>query len=280
MRTQCDTADAAIAEIARRQHGIVSVEQLRAAGLGSAAVTRRVRAGRLHRIHRGVYAVGHLALSQHARWMAASMACGPTAVVSHRSAAALWGLLAPQRGPVDVTVPGISGRRRLRGLRIHRSRTLTPADATRHHRIPITTPARTIEDLRRTAPAAVVRRAARQAAVLGLGTGDDHEVGPTRSDLERDFIHLCRRHGLPRPEVNVRIGGLEVDFLWRDRRLIVETDGYRYHRGRAAFEDDRARDLRLTTLGYEVIRLSYRQVTSDDASVATVLRQKLAPSPP
>ena len=116
--------------------------------------------------------------------------------------------------------------------------------------------------------------------MLGLGTGDDHEVGPTRSDLERDFIHLCRRHGLPRPEVNVRIGGLEVDFLWRDRRLIVETDGYRYHRGRAAFEDDRARDLRLTTLGYEVIRLSYRQVTSDDASVATVLRQKLAPSPP
>jgi very-short-patch-repair endonuclease len=116
--------------------------------------------------------------------------------------------------------------------------------------------------------------------VLGLPIGSDANHDRTRSDLERDFLRLCRRHRLPAPEVNARIGRFLVDFLWRDRRLIVETDGYRYHRGRQAFEDDRARDLEQRALGYEVIRLSYRQVIDEPGRVAEVLRTALAPSRP
>ena len=108
--------------------------------------------------------------------------------------------------------------------------------------------------------------------MLGLSLGDDHVPERTRSALEHLFLHLCKRLGLPAPEVNARICSLEVDFLWRDRRLIVETDGYRYHRGRAAFEDDHARDLRLRALGYDVVRLTYRQVMDEPGEVASVLR--------
>jgi very-short-patch-repair endonuclease len=138
----------------------------------------------------------------------------------------------------------------------------------------VTTPARTISDLRSSATPEEVRRAIRQADVLGLRMGAGEE-DRTRSDLERDFLRLCRRSRLPDPEVNVRIGRHLVDFLWRERALIVETDGYRYHRGRQAFEDDRARDLDLHALGFEVIRLSYRQVAEEPRRVMETLRAAL-----
>jgi very-short-patch-repair endonuclease len=119
------------------------------------------------------------------------------------------------------------------------------------------------------------RRATRQAEVLGLRLGEDAKHDRTRSDLERDFLALCRRHRLPAPQVNVWAGGHLVDFLWRGRRVVVETDSYRYHRGREAFRDDRARDLDLRELGFQVIRLSEKQVNEEAPQVAAALRRAL-----
>lgn len=147
---------------------------------------------------------------------------------------------------------------------------------TRRYGIPATKPAQTIADLRSCVPEKELRRAIRQASVLGLPLGPEINRDPTRSDLERDFLRLCRQYGLPVPEVNVWIGPREVDFLWRDANLVVETDGYRYHRGRQAFEDDRARDLDLRSRGFDVLRFSYRQVTAEPQRVAAVVRVALA----
>lgn len=247
-----------------------------------------MRAKRLHRLHRGVYAVGHPGLSLNGRWMAAVLAIAadgpgsePLAALSHRSAAVHWGLLQPRSGPVDISIQDRGGRGRRPGIRLHRSRSLMPVAVTRRLSIPVTKPGRTISDLRqdtgpgRSASAAELRKAVRQAGVLGLPLGRDAVPDGTRSELEGLFLELCRRHALPTPEVNVRIDSFLVDFLWRDRRLIVETDGYRFHGDRAAFEEDRDRDLRLKSLGYEVVRLSYRQVAKESTRVAHALGKLL-----
>jgi hypothetical protein len=238
-------------------------------------VRERLRAGRLYRLHRGVYAVGHTAPSDERRWMAAVLALGDGAVLSHRSAASLWGLLPPRDDPVDVSVPRRAGRRQRQGIRIHRPVSLEPADVTRRRGIPVTSPARTLADLRKAVSAHELRRAVRQADFLGLPTGRDVESDGTRSELEGRFLGLCRRYHLPKPAVNTRIEAMTVDFCWVAQRLVVETDGYRYHRGQAAFEQDRARDLRLRALGYQVVRLSYRQVLDEAPRVAIVLRAAL-----
>jgi len=142
-------------------------------------------------------------------------------------------------------------------------------------RIPVTTVARTLEDLRRSAlRPSLVRRAIRQAEFLGMDLGDI-ETDHTRSDLERDFLRLCRRHRLPRPEVNVPIGSMTVDFLWRRRQLVVETDSYVTHGGSIAFEDDRARDLELRRLGFVVHRFSERQLELEPAAVAADVARAL-----
>ena len=206
--------------------------------------------------------------------MAAVLACGEAAVLSHRSAAELWQLLPRRDGPVDVTIPTVTGRRRRTGLRIHRSPHLIPSVRTIRDRIPVTTPARTLADLRRVVSPGLVRKATRQAEYLRLPLGDTETDG-TRSDLERAFLALCRRHGLPTPEVNQRIGPYTVDFLWRDRRLVVETDAYATHRGRQAFEDDRARDNRLSALGWIVLRFTDQRITRDAAAVAAAVRDLL-----
>ncbi|HXV05162.1 MAG TPA: DUF559 domain-containing protein [Solirubrobacterales bacterium] len=231
--------------------------------------------------------------------MAAVLACGNAAVgetettvlgrwaaaISYRTAASLWGLLSMADGPIDISIPGQGGRHMRKGIRLHRSISLSPAMVTLHDAIPITTPSRTISDLRRAVndprsgvSARDLRRAIRQAEVLGLPVGPETIADRTRSELEYLFLQLCRRQRLPMPEVNVRIAGMIVDFLWRDARLIVETDGYRYHRGREAFEADRDRDLRLRAIGYEVIRLSHRQVVDDRRAVAATLRKLLGAS--
>lgn len=266
--------DARIAVIAARQHGVASIRQLREAGLSDEGVRERVGSGRLHRLHRGVYAVGHRALTFEGRALAAVLALGD-GCLSHRSAAVLWRMLPAAPGPIDASIYTRSGRQRRQGIRIHWPRSLSSKQVTRRQGIPVTTPARTISDLRRTASPAEVRRAIRQAEVLGLHLDEEDTAERTRSELEHLFLRLCRRHELPTPEVNVRIGGRVVDFLWREQRLIVETDGYRYHRGRAAFEDDRARDLELRALGFEVLRLTHRQVTEEPRRVAAVLREAL-----
>jgi len=202
------------------------------------------------------------------------------AAVSHRTAASHWGLLSVLEGPVDISIPGDGGKARRRGIRLHRSSSLISTAVTLRSGIPVTTPARTISDLRRVVSmggqrgllsSKDLRRAIRQAGVLGLPIGGDGDRDGTRSDLERAFLRLCRRHRLPAPEVNVRIGRHLVDFLWRDRMLVVETDGYAYHRGRAAFEDDRMRDLELRARGFEVIRLAEKQVRDDSRRVAEVV---------
>jgi very-short-patch-repair endonuclease len=260
-----------IAAIASRQHGIVTAAQLTTSGLGKDGIYRRARAGRLHRMHRGIYAVGHRGLGNEGRWMAAALALGEGAVLSHRSAAELWALLPPSQGAVDVAVPCGGGRETRSGIRIHRSPSLQKDATTIRNRIAVTTPARTLVDLRGAVSAAEFRRAVRQAEVFGYGLGGV-EADHTRSELEYLFVRLCRRHRLPPPEVNVRVGPYLVDFLWRERRLVVETDGYRYHRGAAAFENDRTRELELGRLGYTVHRFTYRQVTAAAAEVAAAIR--------
>lgn len=208
--------------------------------------------------------------------MAAVLACGAGAVLSHGAAAVHWGLLRPLDGPVDVTVPHHNGRRRRRGIRIHRCTTLGAPFQTRSSQkrpttvrdhIPVTTVPRTLVDIRATLPPRLVRRAVRQAEFLGLALGEI-KTDRTRSDLERDFLRLCRRYRLPLPEVNVLIDGMTVDFLWRDARLVVETDSYATHGGTVAFEDDRERDLRLRRLGYSIHHFSERQVRIEPEAVA------------
>jgi very-short-patch-repair endonuclease len=217
--------------------------------------------------------------------MAATLATG--GVLSHATAATAWQLRPPSAGAIHVTV-GCAGRMRRNGIRVHRSRTLTPDDITTHRNIPITTPARTIIDLARTLTGRPLEQALDQAehrrlldfaelrtrpiprslqAVLSLYTAGT----PTRSELEERFLALCRDHGLPRPEVNAHVEGYEVDFVWRAKRLIVEVDGYAYHRSPSQFELDRERDVQLRTKGWTVLRFTYRQVTHRPAWVAHAL---------
>jgi very-short-patch-repair endonuclease len=254
---------------------VISVGQLREAGLSEDAIRGRVGAGRLHRVYRGVYAVGHFGLSVEGQWMAAVLACGDGAALSHRAAAGLWRLLDWSGGAIDVSVPTTSGRARRAGVRLHRRVALGRRLQGVRNGIPVTTPAQTLADLRGQVSPSQVRRAIRQAEVRGLRTGLERTREPTRSELEDLFLRLCRRRRLPMPAVNVRVGSHEVDFFWRRQRLVVETDGYRYHRGSQAFEDDHARDLALRIQGFDVLRLSYRQVTEDPAKAAAAIAQAL-----
>lgn len=192
--------------------------------------------------------------------MAAVLALGPGAALSHMSAAALWGLLRPEGGPIDVSLPSHSGRRRRTGIRVHRCASLRAGQVTERYRIPVTTPARTIEDLSAIVPPHLVRRATRQAELARYPLGRGPRTKGTRSDLELDFLAFCAKHGIPRPAVNVRIGRWKVDFLWRAERLVVETDFFDYHRGSVSFEDDHQRDLDLRRAGYAVRRYTGAQI--------------------
>lgn len=285
-----ELADARIASLAAGQHGVLSTHQLATLGVSRDSLRRRVEAGRLHRLFHGVFAVGHPGVTQEGRWIAAVLACRgyengalSDAFLSHLSAARLLGLLPSLTRPglIDVAVIGENGRSRQTGLRIHRPRTLEVTMTTQTRGIPVTDPTRTLSDLKRAKPSrggatpAQLRRAMRQAAVLGMSVGPDQESERTRSDLEVLFLKICERHTVPIPEVNVKIGSIEVDFLWRGRRLIVETDSYRYHRGEISFQDDHARDLRLTELEFRVLRFSEIQLEREPARVAALVLSEL-----
>jgi very-short-patch-repair endonuclease len=179
----------------------------------------------------------------------------------------------PDGGISHVTVPG--ERKSRRGIRIHRSRTLGSDQVTRQLEIPVTTPSRTLADLRRTLPRRQFSAALRQAEFLGLPVAPDLGADGTRSELEARFLALCRRYRLPKPEVNARAGPFIADFLWPVPGLIVELDGYEAHGGRAAFEADRARDTKLKLVGYDVVRFTWRQLRDDPAGVAGALRELL-----
>lgn len=205
---------------------------------------------------------------------AAVLALREGAALSHRSAAEHLQLLPPSQGDIDATVHGTGGRRKRPGIRIHRSPSLKESDVIRRDGIPVTTPARTLRDLRRVVTPAEFRKAVRQAEALGYELGGV-EVDGTRSELEYLFLKLCRRYRLPEPEVNVRVGRFLVDFLWREQRLVVETDGWRYHRGALATTEDAARDRQLRRWGYAVLRFTYPEVTRDAAAVAAAVRGPL-----
>lgn len=215
-------------------------------------------------------------MTREGRWAASVLACGEGAALSHRSAAELWGMLLPKDGAVDVSVPVSGGRKRQRRIRLHRSPSLAFATTGRRG-IAVTNPARTIRDLRRVASTEEIEAAIAQAEVdrLPIGRHPNFLQEPTRSPLERAFLRLCRKHGLPKPEVNARLGPYQPDFMWRELGLIVETDGWETHGTRSAFEADRARDARLMTMGYRVLRFTYRQVFDNPAGVASTLGMAL-----
>ena len=274
--------------------------ELLAAGLDKSAISRRLRAGTLHRMYRNVYSVAPPSLLRpEARWRGAVLACGEGAALSHRSAAALWGLLEERWDVVDVTTPR-RGRKGTEGIRLHRTRRLADEEVVVVRGVPVTTVERTLLDLADVVSLRVLRRAARQAEVLQLPVGSPRskahgrrgapslgalslqraELALTRSELESRFLRLCRRFGLPRPEVNVIIEGRERDFAWRDARLVVEVDGHATHGTRFAFEDDRRRDLALVRAGWRVVRFTYAQIAFDTADVAAAIRDLLDVGPP
>ncbi|MGA2009623.1 MAG: type IV toxin-antitoxin system AbiEi family antitoxin domain-containing protein [Solirubrobacteraceae bacterium] len=294
--------DIQVAALAAAQQGVFTLAQLTALGLSASAVRKRAAAGRLHRVHRAVYALVPTELiGGRGRLMAAALACGEGAVVSHRSAAALHGLRATDRAAVDVTVPGRAAHRH-RGIDVHRSTTLTTADVTTVDDIPCTTVARTQIDLAEVLRRREVERAYEQAEVLqafDLGALDDqlarnrhrraspivralvtdyHPGGaPTESVLEEAFLALVRAAGLRAPERQAYIdpgdGGpaIRVDFAWRSQRLAIETDGRAFHSGRLTFENDRRRDQRLTLAGWRVGRVTERQVREEPERIARLV---------
>jgi predicted transcriptional regulator of viral defense system len=287
------TLDQRLAKLASAQHGVVARRDLLALGFDRGAIERRITAGRLHPLYRGVYAVGHANLSRNARFLAAVFAAGRSAVLSHRSAAILWGIHRSDAARIDVTVPRTCGFRSTRAIAVHRPR--LPPPVTTHAGIRVTTPGRTLQDLAIAVPRRTLEKAAEMAEALRLDVTldldhpgaarlarvlDRHDLhSTTRSPLEDDFLALCDRHGIPRPLVNTHVEGFEVDFVWPDERLIVETDSRTYHGTAEAFERDRARDARLTAAGWRVVRFTRRQVRWEDDSVAELVRLLLALEP-
>jgi predicted transcriptional regulator of viral defense system len=274
--------DRALAAVAGRQWGVVSVRQLRALGVGRSATTRRVQSGHLHRLYPGVYAVGHASLRPEGARLAAVLACGPGAVLSHRTAAAHWGLLRTDQTRIDVTAP--RGRHGAPGTRPPRSRRLVAPEPTRPVGIPNTQVARTLLDIAADAPGHRLERALAQAERLQLydhraitdviARSNGHRGTPilaqatsreqpkwTRNEWEAAFLQLLRKAGMPEPLVNEAFhapdhGHCEPDYHWPTHQVIVETDGWETHRTRQAFRDDRAKDAALTASGYRVLRFT------------------------
>jgi very-short-patch-repair endonuclease len=280
--------DREVAAIADAQHGVVARAQLVEAGLTRREIGEWVAAGRLHRMHRGVYAVGHKHLRVQGRWLAAVLACGKGAVLSHQTAASLWDLRRVGSGAIHVTVPGDAGRKRQAGIRLHRSTTLTQRDVTTKEGIPVTTIERTIIDLARTMRPDKLEEIVDNAGKRGIVDFADlrqanpaslqavlraYDPAPTRSELERRFLNICKRHGIERAEVNQIVEGYLVDFVWRDRRLIVEVDGYDYHRAPSKFETDREHDAELGAKNWRVRRFTWRQLEDRPAWVAAMTKR-------
>ena len=285
--------------LAAAQDRVVELHQLLSLGLSRRAVESRLRSGRLFLVYRGVYAVGHPGLSTAGERRAALLACGRAAVLSHRSAADLWGLRPSNARWTDVTIASRAGRRHRERIRLHRG-PLPPTEVTHHRTFPVTTPARTLLDLAALITPRALERALDEAERLGLfdeaaiafvldanrrrpgrarlaAVLAVHRPGSTRtrSTLEERFLAFCRHHGLPKPQVNVPIGPYTADFLWPGQRLIVETDGRAAHRTAHAFEHDRARDAQLAVAGYRVVRYTARRLVRESRTVARELRSLL-----
>jgi very-short-patch-repair endonuclease len=284
-----------LAALARRQQGYVTRRQLLALGVPAGTIDDWLASGRLIRVHAGVYAVGHLPQRPEARALAAVLACGPDALLSHGSAASLWGLATRWVVPFEVTAP--TARQRP-GIRTHRSRTLTARDRRRWLGVPVTSPARTVLAV---APQLSERRLTRMindgrhaglikmaSLIETLDRCPTHPGarrvraivvpgrGPTRSDFEDLFVSLARDHGLPMPEINATVNGYEVDALFRAHRLIVELDGWEFHSDRGAFEEDRDRDMTQAEAGFQTVRLTWERARRQPAREAKRLLAILA----
>jgi very-short-patch-repair endonuclease len=295
-RAQLTQREREIAAFAEAQHGVVSRRQLSALGLARGAIAHRIAIGRLHVVHRGIYAVGHRRLTARGRWMAAVLACPDGALLSHLTASALWGLPTPASLEVDVTVVGRS-RGRIPGLRLHRTETLLAADRATRDNIPVTSVARTLLDLAEVVSVPQLRRSIAEAKRLRMVTLEEiqdtcsrspgrralrpvrailSEYRPperTRSELEVRFARLCRDAGLPAAIRNRVVAGHEVDVLWPDQGLAVDT--YTYHHAPGDFESDRARDSDLQLAGYRVVRITDRRLEEEPKAVLDLLRRLL-----
>lgn len=288
--------------LAEAQHGVVACTQLLGLGLSPARIGRWTEHRRLVRVRRGVYALGHRPAGDLARWQAATLARGPASMLGGLSASSLWDLQINDRGETTVYVKGTGGRGEYAGEKVVRVSDLSAAECTRHYGIPVVGVARTLVDLGALVSAARLRRAVERAEQLELFNGNEvwpiierrrgqpgvsalerllldamqHGLPMTRSDLEAEFIEFCRAHALPRPQVNRHDGTQEVDFRWPAHRIVVETDGWQFHRTRAAFERDALRTQRLAAEGWTVVRITWRQVCRDPGAVANRLRSALA----
>jgi very-short-patch-repair endonuclease len=308
--------DDLVARLAGDQHGIVTRAQLLERGITTHDVTARVRRGRFGLVHRGVYAVGPLR-SPCTRAMAAVLACGPSAVVSHVAADDLWQpeqlagwkpVAAGQNAresssdvPVDVTIDR-GDRRHRPGIRIHRVAFLEAADVTTCVGVPVTTPLRTMLDLAAVVGRRELEQAIGRAERNGLIDRDrlrawvdarpgrpgsralrslleaDAPLAVTRSEAESMLLALIREAQLPAPQTNVSIDRFEVDFLWPVERLIVEVDGFAFHASRHTFENDRRRDASLTARGFRIMRVTWRQIVAEPVAVAARIAQALVRS--
>jgi hypothetical protein len=292
MHGESPTRDAKLAVLAGKQHGVVSYRQLIAIGFKRGAIQHRLLTKRLHSMYKGVYSVGYPAETAEAWEMAAVLACGREAVVSHWTAVSRWELLRPTRGYVHVSVPS---DRRVKGIRTHHVK-LHRSDYTKRNDIPITTVPRTLLDLAAVAPLSQLRRATNEAArkgrlnrraieellerncrrkgskaLRGVIAAVDPQACRSRSDLETDFLALCRRHDIPAPVVNAMVEGYEVDMYWPGTSLIVELDSWEYHRTPAAFEQDRRRDARLKMKGYTVVRVTGAWMADEPEELVALL---------
>ena len=272
--------DLTIADFAARQFGVITTSQLQAVGLSREAIRKRVCTGRLHVRFRGVYSVGHEVLTQEGRWLAAVLASGPTAALSHRSAAHHLELIWESPKWFTEVTASTRGRRAQKGIRLYETTRLPPDQFTARKRIRTTSPARTIADLAAVTIPRQVERAIGRAEILYsvsakevLDAARFRKGAPvireimgeptttmTRSPLEDDFLALITAAGFAAPRVNEKVDGKEVDFLWERQKLIVETDGDENHLARSARHRDRQRDAKLTALGYTVLRFGREQV--------------------
>ena len=287
------TASRTIWELVASQHGVIAHGQLRELGMSEKAIKHRVARGRLRPLWRGVYAVGRLGLSEPGWWMAAVLACGAEALLSHGSAATLWGIR-PARGPlIDVSVPRARAPRHP-GIAVHRRSNLRAADARTRSGVPLTSPACTLIDIAASIGPRELEAAVNEADKLDLigpeelrAEVDSTPPRPglaalrnlldrdalllTDSELERRFIPLARRAGLPPPLSQQQVNGYRVDFYWPHLALVVETDGLRYHRTAAQQRRDRLRDQIHTAAGLRVLRFTHAHVRFEPAHVVAIL---------